>query len=220
MLFETGKVFHSVDGKPAENAMLALGFCGPAGREALRRRAPLGEEEAALWMKGAVEELVSRLHAGKLEFAPASHPAFSAALEVKVNGRAVGVLGAVSAKLRHPFRLTTQMALCEVELGPLLKRVDAAGRVSPVPQFPAVRRDIAVAVAPGVTDEAIVAAIRRNGGRELVKVDLFDVFKNSRAYSLEFRSDARTLTDDEVGAAFARVVAALKALEGVEVREG
>ena len=220
MLFETGKVFHSVDGKPAEKAMLALGFCGPAGREALRRRAPLGEEEAALWMKGAVEELVSRLHAGKLEFAPASHPAFSAALEVKVNGRAVGVLGAVSAKLRHPFRLTTQMALCEVELGPLMKRVDAAGRVSPVPQFPAVRRDIAVAVAPGVTDEAIVAAIRRNGGRELVKVDLFDVFKNSRAYSLEFRSDERTLTDDEVGAAFARVVAALKALEGVEVREG
>ena len=143
MLFETGKVFHSVDGKPAEKAMLALGFCGPAGREALRRRAPLGEEEAALWMKGAVEELVSRLHAGKLEFAPASHPAFSAALEVKVNGRAVGVLGAVSAKMRHPFRLTTQMALCEVELGPLMKRVDAAGRVSPVPQFPAVRRDIA-----------------------------------------------------------------------------
>ena len=219
-LFEIGKVFHSDGGKPSERAMLALGFVGPVGREALRRRAPLGEEEAALWMKGVVEELASRLHVGKLEFAPTAHPAFAAALEVRINGRTAGIAGAVSAKMRHPFRLTTQMALCEIDLGAVTRRTDAAGRVSPVPQFPAVRRDIAVAVAPGVTDAQIVAAIRGNGGRDLVQVDLFDVFKNSRAYSLVFRSDERTLTDDEVGAAFVKVVAALKAMDGVEVREG
>ena len=46
------------------------------------------------------------------------------------------------------------------------------------------------------------------------------MFKDSRAYSLEFRSPERTLTDDEVGKAFQRVVDALKTAGGIEVREG
>ena len=37
---------------------------------------------------------------------------------------------------------------------------------------------------------------------------------------LEFRSAEKTLTDDEVGAAFRRIVDALKATAGIEVREG
>ena len=219
MLFETGKVFNA---GPAEKEMISLGLVGPVGREALRRRAAVTEEEAVLWMKGAVEELIAKLYAGRLEFAAADHPAFAkgAALQVKLNGKAIGVMGVVSAKLRHPFRLTTQMALCEMELKMLLKNFAAVGKVSAVPQFPSVTRDIALKVAKDVTNEAIVKVIKKNGGRELTKVALFDIFKESRAYSLEFRSAEKTLTDDEVGAVFQRIVEALKATAGVEVRGG
>ena len=219
MLFETGKVFAA---GPAEKEMISLGLVGPVGREALRRRTAVTEEEAVLWMKGAVEELIARLHAGRLEFAPADHPAFAkgAALQVKLNGKVIGVMGAVSAKLRHPFRLTTQMALCEMELKMLLKNFAAVGKVSAVPQFPSVKRDIALKVAKDVTNEAIVKIIRKNGGKELTAVSLFDIFKESRAYSLEFRSAEKTLTDDEVGRIFQRIVDALKATAGIEVREG
>ena len=177
-------------------------------------------EEAVLWMKGAVERLIATLHAGHLEFAAAEHPAFEAALAVRLNGKQIGVLGAVSAKLRHPFRLTTQMALCELELKMLLKKTNETGRVSAVPQFPSVRRDIAITVGEGVTNEDIVKVIRKNGGKELVKAEIFDIFKNSRAYALEFRSAEKTLTDDEVGRTFGRIVEALKATAGIEVREG
>ena len=225
MLFEIGKVFSVAKTPkgdvPCERESLSLGFVGPVGREALRTRVPLSEEEAVLWMKGAVSELLARLHAGKLEFEPAEHPAFAkgAALSVKLNGRAIGVLGALSAKMRHPYRLTTQMVLCEMDLKPLLKRVDELGRVTPVPQFPLVRRDIAIVAGKSVTNAAVEDVIRRNGGSDLVKVSLFDVFKDSRAYTLEFRSAERTLTDDEVGKAFQRIVDALKATAGIEVRE-
>ena len=231
LLFETGKVFGKVTipargempakEQPTEKELLSLGFVGPVGREALRRRLPLNEEEAMLWMKGAVEELVGRLHAGRVEFVAADHPAFAkgAALKVKLNGKAIGVLGAVSAKLRHPFRLTTQMALCELETKTLLKKFDEVGRVSAVPSFPSVRRDIALVDRGGVPHAQIVETIRKNGGKELVKVELFDVFKDSRAYALEFRSAEKTLTDDEVGRAFQRIVDALKATAGIEVRE-
>jgi len=229
LLFEIGKIFFVKDGKPAEAERLSLGFVGPVGREALRTRAQVTEEEAVLWMKGAVSELVAKLHAGHLEFAAAEHPAFApgAALAVKLNGRQIGVLGALSAKLRHPYRLTTQMALCELELAPLLKRVDELGKVSAVPQFPLVRRDVALVAAKEVSFETIERIIRKSGGKELTRVALFDIFKakdlkdgrRSLAYALEFRSSERTLTDDEVGRAFSRIVDALKATAGIEVRE-
>ena len=228
-LFEIGKVFSNAGGAPSEREMISLGFVGPVGREALRTRPAVTEEEAVLWMKGAVEELVARLHAGHLEFAAADHPAFApgSVLEVKLNGKAIGVMGALSAKLRHPYRLTTQMALCELELRMLLKRTNEVGRESAVPQFPLVRRDIAVVAGPGISNETIVKAIRSNGGRALTSVGLFDIFKSkelkdgrrSLAYALEFRSPERTLTDEEVGKAFQRIVEALKATAGIEVRE-
>ena len=215
MLFETGKVFFRQDrgpeGKvPAEKEMLALGFVGPVGREALRRRAELSEEETVLWLKGAVEELLKRLHAGHVEFAATEHPAFAAALAVKLNGKAIGVMGAINKKLKHAFRLTTQMGLCELELKMLLKKTAEVGKVSAVPQFPSVRRDLSLTPKEGVSDAEIVQLIRKNGGKELVKVALFDVFKDSRAYALEFRSAERTLTDDEVGKVFQRIVDAVK----------
>ena len=225
-LFEIGKVFAA---GPSESERISLGFTGPVGREALRRRAQVTEEEAVLWMKGAVETLLSRLHAGKVEFVAGEHPAFAkgAALEVKLNGRVIGVMGALSAKLRHPYRLTTQMVLCEMELKPLCKRVNAVGRVSAVAQFPAVTRDIALVAERSVTNETIVGVIRKNGGKELTKVELFDIFKSkelkdgrrSLAYALEFRSAEKTLTDVEVGKSFQRIVDALKATAGIEVRE-
>ncbi len=227
MLFEVGKVF---DSRPGEEERLALGFVGPVGREALRRRAGVNEEEAVLWMKGAVEELVRRLKPGKLEFTPAEHPAFAkgAALAIKLNGREIGIMGALSAKMRHPYRLTTQMVLCEMKLEPLIKRFDAVGKVAPVPQFPLVRRDIALLAAKNVTNDDIVRTIRKNGGNDLASVEIFDIFRpkdakdgaRSLAYALEFRSAERTLTDQQVAGAFQRIVDALKATAGIEVREG
>ena len=228
MLFEVGKVFSRAGGAPSEAERLCLGFVGPVGREALRTRVAVTEEDAVLWMKGCVEELVAKLHAGHLEFVAEDHPAFAkgAALAVRLNGRPIGCLGALSAKLRHPYRLSTQMALCELELRPLLKKVGEVGRVSAVPQFPLVRRDIALVAAADVTNAALVKVIRQNGGRELTKVAVFDIFKGkelrdgrrSLAYALEFRSPERTLTDEEVGRTFQRIVDALRATAGVEVR--
>ena len=110
----------------------------------------------------------------------------------------------------------------------LLKRVDAIGKVSTVPQFPPVSRDIAFVAGSDVTHEAVVKAIRKAAPKELVDVRLFDIFnskelgkgRSSRAYSLTFRADDRTLTDDEVNAAFGRIAEALKASLSVELREG
>ena len=230
MLYEIGKVYSNEGGNPSEKKRISLGFVGPVGREALRKRASVSEEEAVLWMKGAVEELVKRLHTGKVDFISQDFPPFApgAGLAIKINGRVAGRMGALSAKLRHPYRLTTQMALAEIDLDALLRDPFKSGRVSAVSQYPAVRRDVALVAAREVANETIVKTIRKTGGKELAGVELFDIFKSkelkdgrrSLAYALEFRSSERTLTDEEVGSSFQRIVDALKATAGIEVREG
>ena len=229
-LFEIGRVFsRDANGKPAESERIALGFVGPVGRGALDRRRAVSAEEAVLWMKGAVAELAAMLHVGKVDFRKADHPAFTAgaSFEVVVNGRPAGVMGAASRKLRHPYRVNTQLVLAELAVEPLLKRVDALPKVSAVPSFPMVRRDVAFVAGPEVTHEAVVKCVKKAGPKELTAVELFDIFtsktlgagKRSVAYSLAFRSPDRTLKDEEVNGWFARIVEALKKDLGVEVRE-
>ena len=227
-LFELGRVFgRAKDGRPFEADRLALGFTGPVGRGALDRRRAVTAEEALLWMKGAVERLATCLHVARLEFRPTEHPAFASALEIRAYGRPCGVLGVLSAKLRHPFRLTTQMALAELDLEPLTRRFDAVGKVTPVPAFPMVKRDIAFVAGEGVTHEAVEKCIRKVAPPELVAVSLFDIFtskeigkgRRSFAYTLAFRAADRTLTDDEVNRGFTRIVEALKTTLKVEVRD-
>ena len=224
-LFEIGRVFSA---GPKESERLSLGFAGPVGRDALNRRAAMGVEETLLKMKGAVELLAKRLHVGKIQFKAAEHPAFrpGATLAVIVNGREAGVLGVITDKLRHPFRLTTQMALAELDFAAIAKRTDAVARIAPVPQFPAVMRDIAF-VADGSTPfEAVEKCIRKAAGKDLTAVSVFDIFaskefgagKRSFGYSLTFRSPERTLKDEDVNRALDSVIEALKRELGVEVR--
>ena len=83
------------------------------------------------------------------------------------------------------------------------------------------------AVGAGVTHADVEKCIRKAAPPELTAVTLFDIFKSkdigndrrSFAYSLAFRSPSRTLTDDEVNGAFAKIVDALKATLQVEVRD-
>ncbi len=229
-LFEIGRVFgKNKEGKPFEGERISLGFIGPVGRSALDCRKAVTTEEALLWMKGAVVRLTSAVHVGKLQFKPCEHPAFTSgtALSIVINGRVAGVMGVLSAKLRHPFRLTTQMALAEIDLSYLTKRVDATGKVSAVPAYPMVKRDIAFVAGEGVTHEAVVSCIKKAAPAELTDVSLFDIFtskdigkgRRSFAYSLSFRSADRTLTDDEVNRAFAKITEALKTSLQVDVRD-
>jgi len=231
-LFEMGRVFFvNAEGLPGEEERVSLGLMGPFGRSAVDRRRAVSNEEALLWLKGAVETLAACLHAGSVGFARCEHPAMEAgwAVAVTLNGEPAGCMGLVSAALRHQWRMTAPMPLAELRLAPLLAGAGAAaGGVKPVPQYPAVRRDIAFVAEAAVTHRDVVAAVRKAAPQELTGIELFDIFqskeigkgKRSMAYTLEFRSPDRTLTDQEVNAAFAKIVQALKGELGVEVREG
>ena len=97
---------------------------------------------------------------------------------------------------------------------------------TPAPKFPSVTRDIAVQVATTVANAEIEAIIAANGGKFLRDTRLFDVYsgvkvapgQKSLAYTLTYRRDDQTLTEDEVNNAFAKIVAALETQVGAQIR--
>ncbi len=230
-LFEMGRVFFlGPDGKPAEEERVSLGMMGPFGRSPVDRRRAVSSEEALLWLKGAVEALAAALHVSAPAFKLCEHPAMEPgwAVEITLNGEAAGCMGLVSQALRHQWRMTSPMPVAELRLAPLLAGAAKGGAVKPVPQYPAVRRDIAFVADASVTHRQAVDAMRKDAPPELTGIELFDIFqskeigkgKRSLGYALEFRSPERTLTDQEVNEAFAKIIRALKRELNVDVREG
>lgn len=231
-LFEIGRVF-AVDAnkQPSEEERIAVGLMGPLGRSAIDSRRPVTSEEALLWIKGVIENLVAARHAGKLDFVPVQHPAMEAgyALEIKLNNQVAGLAGIISGTIRHQWRMTTAMAVAEIKVAPLLAATRKGGSIKPAPQYPAAQRDVAFVAEASLTHADVLAAIRKVAPAELTTITLFDIFqskemskqnKRSMAYTLEFRSADRTLTDDFVNGAFTKILQALKNELKVDIREG
>lgn len=228
-LFEIGRVFWKNDSGFGEEKRLSLGFCGPFGRGPLEQRAPVSGEEALLWLKGMVESLCATLHAPAPRFELEDFTAFEKGFSVVIKmGKGVaGRMGLVNQSLRHAYRVNTPMAVAEISLETLLMNYGSSRALKPVPAFPGIMRDLALLAPAGLTNGEIEKAIRKAGPKTLVAVTLFDVFKpknsaegqRSLAYSLEFRSPERTLTDDEVNAAFQKIIESVRRTLGVEIRD-
>jgi phenylalanyl-tRNA synthetase beta chain len=232
-LFEQGRVFfRDKEGHPAEEERVALGIMGrPSGM--LAGRGAVSKEDAILALKGAVEQLAAGLRAGVLVFERTAYAAFEDgwAAAIKLDGQPIGLLGLLSDKLRHQWRTGEPMPLAELKLAPLLAKCGGEAVTvdkTALSKYPAVRRDVALIVDAAVTHRAVVETVRKAGPKELTGVELFDIFQSkeiskgrrSMAYALEFRSPDRTLTDQEVNAAFTKIVQALKSELNVEVRAG
>lgn len=227
-LFEIGRVFWKDAQGFGEEKRLALGFCGPFGRGPLQRRAAVSNEEAMLWLKGIIENLAAALHSPVPRFELEDYAPFEKGWSVVIRmGKGIaGRMGLVSQPLRHPFRVNTPMAIAEISLDALLMNFGSHKALKPVPAYPAVKRDLALVVSDNVSNGDIVKTITKAAPKTLTDVTLFDIFKpktlegakRSLAYSLEFRSPDRTLTDDEVNAACEKIMTVLKNTLGAEVR--
>jgi len=200
------------------------------------------------WLKGIVEQLLDGLNVGETTFAPATHPTFAVGrcAAVRLSGTVamsamagetpaprdavLGHLGEIAPPVQSAYDLPGNTYAFELNLDALLAAACLLRGHSPLPRFPAALRDLALVVSDDEAHSAaqIAAAMRTVGGELLQSVRPFDLYRDEKrlgagrkslAFSLEFRSPDRTLTDEEVEAAIAAIVAHLEASLGAEVRK-
>lgn len=180
-------------------------------------------------MKGIVEELLDALKIKDADYVPETenttfHPGRCANL-VK-DGKKIGVFGEVHPTVSKNFGMDTRVYICELDLNTLISFYSDSVKYKQLPKYPAVSRDIAMLIDDNINVSKIEKIIKKNAGNILEGYTLFDVYKGSQipegkksvAYSVTFRADDRTLTDDEISAVFDKILAGLKEQLGAELR--
>ena len=181
-------------------------------------------------LKGVVDELLYRL--GIKDFAyepvrdyPSFHPGRTARLLIK--GKEAGVLGEIHPEVAQKFEAAERNYAAMLDIEPLVANASLKAQYKPLPKFPAVTRDIALLVKDEVLVKQIEDVIRQRSGRIFEDLKLFDIYKGKQvpegmksiAYSITFRAEDKTLTDEEVGKTMRRILDGLKDNVGAQLRE-
>ncbi|HSY09319.1 MAG TPA: phenylalanine--tRNA ligase subunit beta, partial [Candidatus Dormibacteraeota bacterium] len=181
-------------------------------------------------LKGLLEEFLEQfgLHGITFVRRNENNALFLESATVSLGGKLqLGEFGLLLPTLAKKYDLRDAVFLAELNLDQLLARRNPAKSFKSLPQFPAIRRDVAMLVPEATTHESVLQTIKQTTTANLENAELFDVFRGknvpagqkSLAYAFTYRSPEKTLTDAEVNVAHAKIVEALKTQLKAAVRE-
>lgn len=217
-LFEIGPVFLPVEGQllPDEPKRLAIGMWGAkdlaAWSENQNRTVDFYD------LKGVLEGLMQGLHLQNVEYRPlGDHPTFhpGKAAGIYVGEELIGIMGEIHPLIRQNYDFPEGAILAaELYLDAMLPLVEKGFQVRSISTFPAMVEDIALIVDENVPASQVEALIRKAGGKLLVGVRLFDLFrseklgqgKKSLAYQLTYQAFDRTLSVADAAAIRKKIV--------------
>ena len=83
-----------------------------------------------------------------------------------------------------------------------------------ISKYPSIIKDVAFVVNKDILDGDITTLIKKAGGRMLNQIEVFDVYtgenvkenEKSIAYTLTFKDDSKTLSDEEVMQVFNKII--------------
>ncbi len=228
-LFEVGRVFVNVNGQTKEERRVAIALTGQRAASFWN-----GEEREAKFdiydLKGLLEEFIEQFGLRGVGFTKRTEST-SLLLEsatIALGGKLVfGEFGQLLPALAKKYDLRDAVYVAELNLDQLLARRNASKSFKTLPQFPSIRRDVAMLVGDAVTHDAVLDVVKRAKPANLENVELFDVFRGTNVpagqksvgYAFTYRAADKTLTDPEVNAAHDKVVADFKQKLQATLRE-
>ena len=215
-LFEIGKIYLPKEDEllPEEKHVLTLGMYGDCDFYDL---------------KGAIELVLDNLGIAKFTVMPDTenptfHPGRCACLTVA--GKVVGTFGQVHPVVCENYDMSNEVYVAELDFDALISAANTEKTYKKLPKFPSTQRDLAL-----IADDSILAAqieeiIKKKSGNIFESLTLFDVYKGkqveegkkSMAYSVVFRTEEKTLTDEDVNPVIESILSELSKKLGVTLR--
>ena len=206
-IFEIGKGFYKENGIYKEDLKLAVLMTGDYYLSVNNKKVDF------YTINGVLEELFyflgynGRYSLNVTDIPDEFHPGQSAS--VIMQGKKVGVIGKL-----HPNITRDDVYAFEINLTKLLENRPSKMAFKEIPKYPIVKKDLAFIVDKNVTVEDVMNVIKKAGGRNLIKQELFDIYegsningdKKSLAFSLYFQDDSKTLTEEEVMEKFNEII--------------
>ena len=180
--------------------------------------------------KNVIAGLLSQLHFDfKLEKTQEILPFTKKARAVKIyiQGKEVGYIAEIADNLYEGLSLKNKVAIFEFNLTKLAALYSDAIKYKPIPKFPSIDLDISMIIAKKILWEEIYQTAREVDKDLIRKIMFFDVYegqgipegKKSIAFRIEYRSDDKTLTMEEVQVIHQRVLNILELKFSAQIRK-
>ena len=220
-IFEIGRTFYKKDEKYGEEKTIACLMVGDFGVGINNKK-----QVDFYTIKGITEELLDYLGYGNRysfilsESIPDTfHPGQSAA--ISVNNDIVGFIGRV-----HPEKSKDSVYVMEINLDRLLDKKTGKMKYKEISKFPSIKKDLAVVVDKNIVAGEIENYIKKAAGSLLIGSKVFDIYtgtgleenQKSVAFSLEFGTNDRTLTDEEINQVLEKIITSLEK-QGATIRK-
>jgi len=228
-LFEIGRQYRLVDGKPVETRVLTVGATGAAREQGLddpEREYNFADLKGDLDAIGALSGGF-RWEDGGPEWLNAAK---RGTLRLGQEGtQPIGAAGLLAKRVADKFKFRQDVFLAELDLGPvycMFYGVKNNRRYEPLPRFPGVERDFSIFLDDGKSFVEVTKAIEALSIPEVTSIAAADLFRGKNVpagkYSLlvrvTFQSREATLTEAQINDFSGRIVSALKKTLGASLR--
>jgi phenylalanyl-tRNA synthetase beta chain len=190
---------------PNERELFALVL---TGNETVQDKATPLRELDFYDAKGALESAASAMNLPSLMFQTkdVSHLRRGQSAEISLGGKAVGTIGRLNDEIAAAYKFRQPVFVAEVDLQTILEAKEQTILYRPLPVYPSIVRDVSLLVKRNVNYGDIQRTIAEQKFELCRKIEFVDVYEGegvadderSVTIRLEYRSDERTLLEEEV----------------------
>lgn len=220
--FEIASVFLSGQKEGVfEKLILSMVLCGE--RAALLEKGLIKDTMGLLHLKGILSSCFERMAISDFSFLAAG----SFDVTVKIGEEHVGFMKKLDDSVLSAFDIKNKdVVIAEISLEKVFSKASLSRKFAPLPLYPGITRDISFVIKDNIKTEEILQAIKEKSTGLLRQARVVDVYKgkqippDSRSLTVSclYRSDERTLTEEEVNPLHASVSLVLAERFGAKAR--
>jgi phenylalanyl-tRNA synthetase beta chain len=227
-LFEWGKSYIQTPESIKETSHLTLFLSGDQHAENWNHP---GQGKSNFYsLKGIVFSVLARLGIQGLEEEVFQDEApFEYGIHLKLGNKIYVTFGKLSSKLTQSFSLREEIFHAQFHWDICLqKSVNQKIKFKEISRFPSIRRDLALIVDNSIKFSDIVSIAKKLGKKQIVQINLFDVYENEKqlgkgkrsyAVSYTFENLEKTLQDKEVDTIIENLLTAYQSELGAYLRK-
>lgn len=215
MIFEIGKIFYKSSNNSAKEEK-KLGI--------------ISSSDDFYSLKGKINVFLSNLFVGDISYSSYEKEDIFDGLRsatVSLNGEVIGNFGEISEKTRNKLKIKSKAVIADFDFERLLEFYKETKTYEPVARFPSVIRDLSVLVFGETRYIEVAEKIRKEGGKTLKELTLFDVYegeelgknRKSFAFRLYFQDKGKTLSAETINKLQEKIINALDEVSGWKVRK-
>lgn len=222
--FEFGKTYHKFESGYEEQKHLTLFVTGNRVKDTWKLE---NKPSDFFYLKGTITSLFERLGLTKLKTSPVKSDVFSEGLTLSLGKTKLVDFGVVKRSILKEFSIKQEVIFADIKWDVILPIVGKKKiKVSDLPKFPAVKRDLALLLDEKVEFKELYNLAFQSERKLLKEVDLFDVYegknlpegKKSYAVSFVLQDENKTLNDKQIDKIMQKLQQTFEKNVGAELR--